>query len=110
MNTDFTLGNSLFGSKELTKNTDPGKYKYSGYSIGFDSRSEFSFIEKSVGKNVIIFRADMSSSEHIDNKNNNILILGERPTLRLYDTTLKAKAKDPINFTQLGERFVLSIH
>ena len=63
-----------------------------------------------MGKNVIIFRADMSSCEHIDNKNNNILILGERPTQRLYDTTLTAKAKDPINFTQLGERFVLSIH
>ena len=33
-----------------------------------------------MGKNVIIFIADMSSSMHIDNKNKDILILGEGPT------------------------------
>ena len=37
LNTYFTLGYCLFESLELTKNTDPDKYKYSGYSIGFDS-------------------------------------------------------------------------
>ena len=41
LNTDFTLVNCLFGSVKLTKNADLDKYKYSGYSIGFDSRSEF---------------------------------------------------------------------
>ena len=30
--------------------------------------------------NVIIFGVDMSSSVHIDNKNKDILILGEEPT------------------------------
>ena len=45
----------LFGSIKLTKNFDPVKGKYSSYSIGFDSRSECSFINVSVGKNVIIF-------------------------------------------------------
>ena len=54
---------------KLTKNADPGKYKYSGYGIGFDSRSEFSFTDGSMRKNVIIFGADMSSSVHIDSKN-----------------------------------------
>ena len=44
-----------------TKNADPGKYKYSGYDIGFDSRSEFLFTDGSMGKNVTIFGADMSS-------------------------------------------------
>ena len=38
LNTDFTSNNFLFGSVKLTKNTDPGKYKYSGCSIGFDFR------------------------------------------------------------------------
>ena len=47
----------------------------------------------------------MSSSMYIDNKNKGILILGERPTQRLDDTTLTAEAKYPINFTQLGKRF-----
>ena len=42
LNTDFKLSNCLFGSVNLTKNADPGKYKCSGYSIEFDSRSEFS--------------------------------------------------------------------
>ena len=65
---DFTLGNCLFGFVKLNKNVDPDKYKYSGYSIGFDSRSEFSFADESMGKNVIIFVDDTSSSVHIDNK------------------------------------------
>ena len=39
-----------------------------------------------------------------------ILILGEGPTQGLDDTTLTAKAKYPMNFTQPGKRFVLSLH
>ena len=42
----------------------------------------------------------MNSSVHVDNKNKNILILGERPTQGLDDTILTAEAKYPINFTQ----------
>ena len=110
LNTDFILKNCLFGSVKLTKNTDADKYKYSGYRIGFDSRSKFLFIDGSMGKNVIIFGADMSSSVHIDNKNKDGLILGERPTQGLDDTTLTAKAKHAINFTQPRKRFVLSLH
>ena len=63
-----------------------------------------------MGKNVIIFGADMSSSVHVDNKGKDILILGEGPTQGLDDTTLTAEAKYPINFTQSGKRFVLSLH
>ena len=61
-------------------------------------------------KNIIIFGADMSSSVHIDNKNKDIVTLGERTTQGLDDTTLTAEAKYPINFTQLGKKFVLSLH
>ena len=50
LNTDFTLRSCLFGPVKLTKNADLAKYKYSGYGIGFNSRSEFSFIDRSVGK------------------------------------------------------------
>ena len=52
----------------------------------------------------------MSSSVHVDNKGKDILILGEGPTQGLDDTTLTAEAKYPINFTQSGKRFVLSLH
>ena len=55
-------------------------------------------------KNVLIFGADMSSSVHIDNKNEDILILGEGPTQGLDDTTLTAKVKYRINFTQSGKK------
>ena len=99
----------MFGSVNLTKNSDLDKYKYSGYSTGFDSRSEFSFTDGGFGKNAIIFGADMNSSVHIDNKRKDILILGEGPTQGLDDTTLTAEAKYPINFTQSGKRFVLSL-
>ena len=63
-----------------------------------------------MGKNITVFGADMSSSVHIDNKNKDILILSERPTQGLDDTTLAAEAKYPINFTQPRKRFVLSLH
>ena len=53
---NFTLDNSLFGSVKLTKNADLDKYKYNGYNIGFDSRSEFLFADGSFGKNFNIFR------------------------------------------------------
>ena len=108
--TDFTLGNCLFGSVKLTKNADLDKYKYSGYCIGYDSRLEYLVTDGSFGKNVIIFGADMSSSVHIDNKNKNILILGEGLIQGLDDTTVTAEAKYPINFTQSERRFMLSLH
>ena len=52
----------------------------------------------------------MSSSVHVDNKGKDILILTEKPTQGLDDTTSTAKAKHPINFIKSGKRFVLSLH
>ena len=88
----------MFGSVKLTKNANPDKYKHSGYSIGFDLRSEFLLPEGSRGRSVIIFRADMSSSVHVDNKEKAILIPVEGPTYGLNDATLTVEAKYPINF------------
>ena len=62
-----------------------------------------------MGKNVIIFEADMSSSVNID-KGKDILILGKGPTQGLDNITLTAEAKYPINFTQPNKRFVFSLH
>ena len=77
---DPTLKNCLFGAVTLTKNADIDKCGYSDYGIGFDRRSSFSFPSGGFGQNVIIFGVDMSSSAHIDNKKNDILILGKGPT------------------------------
>ena len=63
-----------------------------------------------MGKTFIIFGADTSPSVHIDNKNQDILILCEGTTQGLDDTTLKAEAKYPIRSTQSGRRLVLSLH
>ena len=71
----------------LIWNTDLDKYKYSGDGIGFDSRSEFSLPDGTMGENVIIFGADMSLSVHVDNKGKDILFLGELPTQGLDDAT-----------------------
>ena len=63
-----------------------------------------------MGENVIIFGADMSSSVHVDNKGKDILILGEGPTQGLDKTILIAEAKHPINFTESEKRFAISLH
>ena len=70
-----TLKNCLFGAVTLTKNADIEKYGYSGYGIGFDRRSSFSFPGNGFGQNVLIFGVYVSSSSHIDNKEKNILVL-----------------------------------
>ena len=61
-----------FGGVKLAKNADPDKYVYTGYVIGFNLHSEFSLPDGNMGKNVIIFGVDMSSSLHIDNKGKDI--------------------------------------
>ena len=80
-NNDPKLKN-LFGPVNLTKNADFEKYGYSGYGIGFDRRSRFSFPAGGFGQNVLIFGVDMSSSAHIDNKKKDILVLGKRTNTR----------------------------
>ena len=40
---NLTIEKALFGAFSLTKNSDVGKYKYSGYGIAFDRRGSFSF-------------------------------------------------------------------
>ena len=68
INTDFILGNSLFGSAKLTMNADLDRYKYSGYGVGFDLHTEFSLPEGSMERNFIIYGADLCSSVQIDNR------------------------------------------
>ena len=52
----------------------------------------------------------MSSSVHLDNKKNNILILGEDLLQRLDGTTLTAEKMYSINFTENNKKFHLSLH
>ena len=80
----------------MTKNADIDKYSHSGYGIGFDRRSSFSFPGGGFGQNVLIFGADMSSSTHIDNKKKRHTLTAEK----IYLT----------NFTVARKNFCLSLH
>ena len=61
-----------------------------------------------MGKNVIIFGADMRSNVNIDNKNKDVSILGQAPIQGLDQTILKAEATYPVNFTQ-PKKILLSL-
>ena len=88
----------------MTKNAHIDKYGYSGYDIGFDRETSFLFGSE-IGKSVIIFGVDLSSSTKIDNKKKDILILGKGPTQRL-EHTLSAEKLYSINFTKEIQNFV----
>ena len=106
---DPTLKHYLSGAVTSTKNTDIDKYRYSGYGIEFDRKSGFSFPDGWFGQNIIIFRVDMSSSVHVDNKKKDILILGKGPSQGLVHT-LTAEKMYSINFTVTRKKFSLSLH
>ena len=62
----------MFGAVKLSKNADTDKYKYRGYGIGFDLQSTFSLPDGSIGRNVIVFGVEMSSSVFTDNGKKNL--------------------------------------
>ena len=88
----------------LTKNADINKYGYSGYGIGFDRHGSFSFPGTGLGRNVIMFGVDMSSSTKIHSKKKDIFILGKDSTQGL-EYTLSAKKMYSINFTENNKKF-----
>ena len=83
----------------MTKNADVNNYKYSGYGIGFDRTSRFSFPGDGNGQNVILFGVDMNLSVHVDNKGKDILILGKGLTQGLGEHSLTAEKMHSINFS-----------
>ena len=91
-----TLENCLFGAVSLTKNTDIGKYRLGEFSFG-----------NGLGKNFIIFGADLSSSSsHDNNKKNNILVLDKDFVQGINGTTIYAEKLYKINFTEKTKKFV----
>ena len=106
---DPTLKSCLFGAVTLSKNAVINKYGYSGYGIGFDRKSNFPFPGGGFGQNKLIFGVDMSSSAHIDNKKNDILVLGKRPTQGL-EHSLTAEKMYSINYTVIRKKFCSSLH
>ena len=52
----------------------------------------------------------MSSSIHATNRANNIYVMGKGLTQGINDTTIYAQKLFHNNFTELGKKFVLSLH
>ena len=108
-NNDPRLKNCLFGAVTLAKYADFVKHGYSGYRIGFDRISSFSFPGGRLGQNLLIFGVDMCFSAHIDNKKKDILVLEKGPTQGLEHTVITEKVHS-INFTVTKKKFCLSLH
>ena len=115
--TTFNIQNSLFGATQITKNADISKYNYKGYGICFDGRKEFAHVRKrgnfndaTMARNVIIFGVAMSFSKRANNKRNNIYVMDKDYVQRINDTTLYAEKIYYRNFTDLGHKFILSLH
>ena len=99
----------MFGPVRLTKNADIDRYGYSGYQIGFDKKTSFSFPNGGLGQNVLIFGADTSSSVHVDDKKKDILVLRKGPTQGL-EHTLNTEKMYSIKFTVTKKKFCLNLH
>ena len=93
----------------MAKNADIGKYRHSGYGMGFDRSSSFSFPGGGFDQNVIIFGVDMSFSAYIDNKKKDILVLGKGPTQGL-ERMVTAEKMYSNNFIVNKKKFCLSLH
>ena len=76
--------------------------------MDFDKKESYS-IGDEIGRNVIVFGVDMSSSPHIDNNKKDILILGKDPTQGL-EHKLTPEKSYSVNFTKENTKFGLSLH
>ena len=111
-NKEFTIQNALFGAIEITKNANTSKYKYKGYGICFDESEKFTHVRKegnfnhtTSARNVIIFGADMSFSKHVNNKANNIYVMGKDYIQKINDTAIYAEKMFYRNFTDPSHKF-----
>ena len=94
----------------ICRHADFGKYKYSGYGIGFEVPESFSLSDgKGFGKNVIRIHDGISSTVYVDNRKKYILILGKDPIQGVDDTTLTAKKQYAIIFSEQHKKFYLSL-
>ena len=109
-NTDYTIQNALFGAMKITKNTDYSKNNYKGYGLCFDEGGTFSKGNINNGRNVIIFGVHKTSLVHVNNKANNIYVMGDLFAQGINDATLYAEKIYSQNFTQSNKKFILSLH
>ena len=113
-NNEFAIQNALFGAIEITKSANTSKYKYKGYGICFHESEEFTHVRKegnfnhtTSARNVIIFEADMSFSKHVNNKANNIYVMGKDYIQKINNTTIYAEKMFYRNFADPGHKIYI---
>ena len=82
---------------------------YSGYGVTFDSAGSWSF-DNDTARNVIVFGVDNCSSSHAENRENNFLVLGEGPTLRINGRFGSSEKRFSIDFSNEYADFCLNLH
>ena len=90
--------------------TDPDKYSYYGYGLGFDSTGDFTHPQGEKARNIITFGPDLSNSVNTANQTQNILILGLCLTQKVNNTTIYAEKMYSPNFSAENKTFCLSLH
>ena len=71
---------------------------------------EFFTCSGTYGVNVIIYRADLSTFTHANNRANNILVLEKDFIQGINETTIYAEKMYSANFTVYGKKVCLSLH
>ena len=109
-NPDMSLENSLFGAVKITKNINTSEYNYSGYGISFDANGSFSHPKSNnLDAKNITFGCDLSTSAHLNNRNNHILVVVKDFIQVINGTTVYAEAMYQTDFTEKNKFFVLSL-
>ena len=97
------LRNYLFGAVNLAKNADSESILIPDLEFHL-IHAQLSHFKKGSGEKVVILRADMNLSVHIDNLKKDISILSKGPMQGLDNTTLYPETKYSINFTGQGDK------
>ena len=90
------------------KNSDKSKYLYSSYGIVFDGAGSWSS-DNDLARNNVIFGVDESSSSHVDNCQNNFLVLEEEPADGINGSVRTSEKKFSVNFTTAKTKFCFSL-
>ena len=91
---------------QITKNADNSKNNYKGYGMCFGEGSEFGHTITEGGR---VHTTDAFSVD-ATNRANDIYVMGTGLTQGIHDTTLYAEKNFYRNFTDLGKKFMLSLH
>ena len=89
---NFPLIICVFGTGKLVRKAVKSKFAYNDQGIACDGEGSWSF-GNGFARNAIIFGVENSSSSHVDNPKNILLVLGKGPTDGINDTPRTAEKK-----------------